>query len=371
MELDQKQRNAGLDVVRSIAILAVVIFHIDSIMADNSNKFLKIFGYFGVELFFVLSGFLIGQILIKKFIIDKTGSDTFKLTEFYLKRWFRTLPLYYLIFLINTFIFNPFQLVEKNQLWTYLFFLQTTLLEKVAFMQESWSLCVEEWFYLIFPLTILAAKSVSRTFSEKKFLILLLTLLIGSIILRGIFLFVKPVSWIFIPAFLRFDAIGFGVLLAYLLIFKKDIYTKLTNKYSFLAGIILLALIIACRWDYELLGSWQTTYIITPIITSISFIIMISFFESRKFAEIPFFTLTSKISYAMYLINIPFLALFPYKISNSLDNFYLLYILLFTISLIFIYLTSFILYKFYEKPMMELREGFFTKKLLNRLSKLS
>jgi peptidoglycan/LPS O-acetylase OafA/YrhL len=114
------QRNFGLDIIRSLAIMMVLICHF-MLLNKNSSVFIKkvsfLFGIYGVELFFVLSGFLIGKILINLFYKDNYISH---IKMFYLRRWFRTLPLYYLALIIssiilifnepNTNIFSPFYL---------------------------------------------------------------------------------------------------------------------------------------------------------------------------------------------------------------------------------------------------------------------
>ena len=89
---DTKQRNVGLDVIRATAILCVMVSHTLLFLdMDRNFKSLLYFGFIGVELFFVLSGFLIGTILLK----IHTRSDRLRWSDvrhFWLRRWFRTLP---------------------------------------------------------------------------------------------------------------------------------------------------------------------------------------------------------------------------------------------------------------------------------------
>lgn len=81
-----KQRNFGLDLIRAISIALVIIDHRFDIMFE--------IGTVGVQIFFILSGFLIGQILLKDF---KNGSNGATILKFWKRRWFRTIPLYYLV----------------------------------------------------------------------------------------------------------------------------------------------------------------------------------------------------------------------------------------------------------------------------------
>ncbi len=105
MEPNLKERIFGLDALRATAILMVVSSHVLWIY-PKSNAFIptlfELFGFWGVELFFVLSGFLIGSILYKTFVNE---NFTLKSVFHFLKRrWFRTLPNYYLVLLLNILI---------------------------------------------------------------------------------------------------------------------------------------------------------------------------------------------------------------------------------------------------------------------------
>ena len=159
----QKQnRIYGLDVYRAIAIVIVVMGHGILINPDMSLPFPVIDG---VELFFVLSGFLIGTILIRT--LEEEDSFNFRSVLFFWKRrWFRTLPNYYLILLINVLLVS-FEVIngDIDQFgWSFIFFTQNLYDSFYGFFWESWSLSVEEWFYIVLPLFIL----VIRRFLSKK-----------------------------------------------------------------------------------------------------------------------------------------------------------------------------------------------------------
>jgi peptidoglycan/LPS O-acetylase OafA/YrhL len=105
IENHQNKRIFGLDLMRTIAITMVVAGHCLWIYPQDDSLFhqlLQLFGFFGVEIFFVLSGFLIGKILYQLYL----KADFSLATVFYFlkRRWFRTLPNYYLILLINILI---------------------------------------------------------------------------------------------------------------------------------------------------------------------------------------------------------------------------------------------------------------------------
>ncbi len=126
--------------MRATAILFVVFSHVLWIFPEASGVFvdlLRLMGVMGVEIFFVLSGFLIGRILFRIFT-----KETFKpkdLNYFLIRRWFRTLPNYYLALLINIGIVYYFGREQADSLWRYFFFLQNAVDGMDIFFTESWS----------------------------------------------------------------------------------------------------------------------------------------------------------------------------------------------------------------------------------------
>lgn len=156
IELDPK-RVFGLDILRALAILFVVIEHGNNLLPQKLKGFTNLFIYDGVSVFFVLSGFLIGGILIKS--IDKNKITTELLTNFWIRRWFRTLPNYFLVLILLCFLhtcfianFSPFSVAN------YFIFSQNLFQPHPAwFFPEAWSLSVEEWFYLVVPVVMLVS----------------------------------------------------------------------------------------------------------------------------------------------------------------------------------------------------------------------
>lgn len=138
------QRSAILDMTRGLAILMVVAFHYFPSKITN-------IGWTGVNLFFVLSGYLIGGLLI-----DNRKSDTYYAT-FYARRVARIVPLY----AINVLLFAVVAGLDQP-LWHYALFVQNFAwiangTGTLSWMSPTWSLAVEEQFYLILPLLIRAA----------------------------------------------------------------------------------------------------------------------------------------------------------------------------------------------------------------------
>ncbi len=138
------ERVFGLDIVRSIAIIMVVLSHSLWLLKplERYHLFGKIFpvmvglfplfGMLGVDLFFALSGFLIGNILIKIYLNSQVF-DFKVLRLFWIRRWFRTLPNYYLVLLLNVILASRF--IGSKMLIKFVFFLQNLFAEAPDFFK--------------------------------------------------------------------------------------------------------------------------------------------------------------------------------------------------------------------------------------------
>ncbi len=143
------QRNFGLDLARAIAISMVFLSH--------GVTALDTLGV-GVDLFFVLSGFLIGRIYLRSQADAHEAPGTFTLWGFWSARWFRTLPPYLAALTLFALAQAHF---HNNPIHPYyLLFLQNYL--GMAGFGPSWSLCVEEHFYLALPLLGYAGLALGR-----------------------------------------------------------------------------------------------------------------------------------------------------------------------------------------------------------------
>jgi peptidoglycan/LPS O-acetylase OafA/YrhL len=140
----------ALDGLRAVSILLVVLFHVGSATFVWAN------GRLGVSVFFVLSGYLITTLLLRE--RDRDGRVS--LSRFYLRRAFRILPLYYLVLVIYVAVYivlgigDGAHALARSLPWflTYMNDFRAGILHGSTPYQQSWSLGVEEKFYLFWPL---------------------------------------------------------------------------------------------------------------------------------------------------------------------------------------------------------------------------
>lgn len=367
MEPNLKQRIFGLDVLRATAIIMVVCSHVLWIY-PKSNSFIptlfELFGFWGVELFFVLSGFLIGSILYKSFINE---NYTLKSVFHFLKRrWFRTLPNYYLVLLVNIGIAFFLGFTIEN-LESYFVFLQNFNSKSPAFFPESWSLSIEEYTYLLLPFSLFFVGLIKVKNKSKLFLLVIVALILVFWMNKFYYHSHHKISnlleWnLNLKSVLiyRIDAILIGVLAAWFSFNYNSIWKQFKGRFAFIAfgilfflmfGIIPMNLIIEQNPFF-----WNVLYL--PI-TSIAFAFLLPFFSEWKTytsAILYPIELISKISYSIYLLHysiiLQLLKVFmdTSQMSTAEHHFFTF------IYLVITFLLSYILYRFYEKPILNWRD---------------
>lgn len=302
----------GLDHLRALAIILVLFFHY-KIFFGYPAWFPKIFefGWVGVDLFFVLSGFLISSQLFA--LIKKEGR--FSLKEFYLKRFFRIIPIF--LFVVGIYFCFPF-FREREALppiWKFLTFTQNLGIDSRTFgtFSHAWSLCVEEHFYLFFPLILIL---FIRTGNFKKSWLALIVLFLFGFAIRlycwnhiyepALNQGFEHVSWldiIYYPTYNRLDGLLAGVAIAALYQFLPELFTKVSKfgNLCILAGIVVMTQVYLFLSESS---SFAKTIFGFPLI-SIGFGLMVlgaisptSFLYQWKSKTT---TLIATLSYAIYL----------------------------------------------------------------------
>ena len=251
----------GLDHLRAFAIIFVFLFHYGRLFSHPEwVNAISAFGWSGVDLFFVLSGYLIAAQLFK----TVAQQNKISLKVFFTKRFFRIIPIY--LFVVALYFLFPF-LHEKEALaplWKYLTFTQNIGLDvsKQGTFSHAWSLCIEEHFYLLFPLILIAAIHFKI---NKKLYWLLLALFVSGFVIRA-FCFqhyvasVDDNSWlpwykyIYYPTWSRLDGLLVGVSIAALLQFKPITAASILKH----GNKILIAAVIIFTATYFLLGDEES-----------------------------------------------------------------------------------------------------------------
>ena len=230
----------GLDLLRAGAIALVLIAHASFMFLPLTHALEGwwVLGQLGVELFFVLSGFLIGGILVRQ-----AGAARLSVGRFWVRRWLRTLPNYYLFLVINILLARWID-GRWPSAGLYAFFLQNFAWPQPIFFIESWSLAVEEIFYLIAPLLVLAFSSrVTRRVSPLVWVSLAIAL---ATAIRIVYVVTQQPAWdlaVRMVALVRMDAIGYGVL-AVLLYDHADRFARRHARAIASAGAAGLAIAI-------------------------------------------------------------------------------------------------------------------------------
>jgi peptidoglycan/LPS O-acetylase OafA/YrhL len=179
----------GLDLLRAAAIAMVVFQHgaLFFYLCYGSPAIWTKTGTIGVTLFFALSGFLIGGILLD---LGDTLRDQRVAARFWLRRALRTLPNYFLFIGINLAFWYVFQRQRGYPspvplLPRYVVFLQNFASRQAWFFAESWSLSVEEWFYLLFPLGLFLGLRLFRVPFTRLYWTLAAAMIALPVILRA------------------------------------------------------------------------------------------------------------------------------------------------------------------------------------------
>jgi len=222
-------RIQGLDFIRGVAVLLVLFRH------TNDVNVLQRIGWVGVDLFFVLSGFLIGSLVLNEF----SSKGAFNAKRFFIRRAFKIYPAFY-FFLFVSLAVNFFEhdlTYEPRFIIAEIFFLQSYL---PHVWTHTWSIAVEEHFYL--AVAIIAAWRIRKLSAHgNRFLLWMFLLLVFAFISRFIICFPKRHhEFAFFSTHLRMDGIIVGFVCAYLKRVRN--FDTILMKYTwlFLASALLL-----------------------------------------------------------------------------------------------------------------------------------
>ena len=310
-------RLRGLDLLRAAAILLVLMSHYMGFVshAPTFGVVGKV-GWAGVDLFFVLSGYLIGNQLLA----PAARGEALSMKTFFIRRLLRTLPNYYVVLAVYwLFPGPPLGGSSMAEPWRFLTFTQNFGLAYGQTFTHSWSLCIEEQFYLLLPLVVLALARLG--FPVR----LAWGLLVGGIVagmatraaayaLNGHDAFMAEVYY---SSFCRADELLPGVAIALLRNFHPRAFARLLRHANALcaAGLALSIGILTCiRLD------WPATLVTSTFgfsLLAIGFALLTCAALSPACIlnrlDIPGASQLALWSYAVYLVHKPvFMALRPH-----------------------------------------------------------
>lgn len=215
-------RIKGLDFLRAIAILLVLIRHSEL----NNNVFYE-FGWLGVDLFFVISGFLVSGLLFSEFKKEKK----INIKRFFIRRAFKIYPSFYFFLLVSLCVDYTVKHISfsAKQIASEVFYLQNYCQN---IFSHSWSLAVEEHFYILISLVILMFGKYDFVKQYKRSLIIVSTLFLLIGLYRIIIFSNSDQFYSMLQTHLRLDGILIGVIIAILFHFTSILEKR--TKYDFL-----------------------------------------------------------------------------------------------------------------------------------------
>ena len=272
--------------------------------------------WFGMDIFFILSGFLIGTMLSK----GDTVSSARGIGLFYLRRGFRIFPLYYVV--LTALALLPITTAHQRAtlFWEYIYATNYIVFEhRDLVMPWAWSLCMEEHFYLVVPLVLLLLRRLSS--EPRRFAMLFVLWALGGVIraidgivhwnprdFEGVFL------RLFVRTHDRFDILVAGVAIALAYRNHRDAFEALLSRRPVRVGLGLLALygLGLCLNPPQILStiptlreslSWGT--FTTVLCGALLPLIIAGDGLFKRALSAPFFRPISTLSYGIYLIHIP------------------------------------------------------------------
>ena len=353
-----------IDGLRAIAVIAVIFFHAGFSLFPG--------GYVGVDVFFVISGYLIASLIFSE--IEK---NEFSLLKFYERRIRRIFPALFFIILLTTplawfyFLPNELQNYAKSIISilvfssNFYFFSKSGYFEGVSDYQpllHTWSLSIEEQFYLFFPIFVIFLYKFFKNYKLTIILILLFSSLMftqlgGNLktsypfIEEKFFFFSQSIFTTFFFPFGRVWEIMFGVTAAIIL----NRINGQTNIKSNLLSFIGLALIFYSIFYFDNHTPFPSFYTLIPVVGTT---LIIFFAQKGTLINILLsnkqLVLIGLISYSAYLIHQPLFVFFSDKLVFSFENYGKLILIL------FIFVFAFLSWKFVEQPFR--KKNFIEKK---------
>ncbi|MBP9743516.1 MAG: acyltransferase [Burkholderiales bacterium] len=361
----------GLDTLRATAIILVYIYHLGFV----AHKPVFDIGWVGVDLFFVLSGYLIGN----QIFTDIAHKRNFSIKIFIMRRLFRTVPNYLLVLILYLFVTGFRDQPTLPPLWKLLTFTSNFGLKTGTAFSHAWSLCIEEQFYLALPII---AVFVYYKKSLKLAWYLIAFTLISGMALRAymwvtytdgmsqnpdLFNYKSYYMYIYYFTLCRLDPIICGVIIAIVRNFYSQYWYKITSRGNLCLTLGIISLSVTCyifmNHGYIYQYSLTPTIIGFPML-GISFgLLVISALSPNSIlhkTKVPFAKTIAILSFAIYLIQKPLdhltaSTLIKYNLVSNANT------IMFICTALVSILGGWLLYTFIETPFLKLRDKLYSK----------
>ena len=337
--LSSSNRNSSVDIWRGVAIISVVLFHFNETLP---------YGFLGVDLFFVISGLLVGGILTKPFL----NGDKIEIFNFFLRRGFKIWPSYYTFLIVGTIIamltyksHNQNQIIPFTDFTRYLLFYQNyTGLPFHWSFDHVWSLCVEEHFYIMLPLIFISLRLIKANW--KILLVSLIIIIVSGFVAKILMLYFTNGKDTYAATHNRIDALAWGVLLN-LIIIKFSSTIKKHKNIFLITGLI--GLIASVFFDIYLESIFYHKVVLHSIVP-LFFFLMISGTYYHDFSKLKSLRVIGYYSYNWYLWHPVFSVIITQNIGAGFNG--LLTYLLFSF-IVGVFFTVII-----EEPALKIRKKF-------------
>lgn len=362
IDIDRK-RVFGIDFLRAFAIFCVVQGHAERILFDTPlDRFTDMPVPHGVDIFFVISGFLIGKSFISYLERHDNRISRSKTLNFYARTALRILPNYLFILLVNYLLVNRHIIngdTEAFPLWRFATFTQNLVTPFWGFYWESYSLPVQWWFYIFFPLLL----TLLCLFAKPKRFIpwLCLFFILASIAFR--LSVANQVHdrfgwdiWIRKTVASRTDNIYIGVLAAWMMHY----YPKLWERSAVPCFILGVAIFAATRIFPRTPGTfyYDALYLTISALVIALWFPLLSRWKSYRTRLGGFVARLSILSYAMFLTNLLLLQI----LETSFPQFLSRYAIAYPTYWLLVFVAAYLLYVLVEKPFARLRDRINTPK---------
>lgn len=292
-----------LDGMRACAVMAVMLHH--------SRAPFSAGGFIGVDIFFVLSGFLITQLLLTEYA--KTGRIS--LAQFYIRRALRLLPALFLflaLMLLFSGMFGGFitTAIDAGLVLGYVANWSKALgFGRPVFMSHCWSLSIEEQFYLLWPTLFLGVLAFGRT--PRRMVVMIGTLVAASLLERTLLFMAHADSWrLYTGLDTRADSLLIGCALAFLLAYYgvPNPGSRLGTLSAWGAHVAVVLLLLTMKfvlWRTPLVQTLGFTVIALLAATVVFYLTVHPTSWMRRLLELPLLVGIGRISYGLYLFHWP------------------------------------------------------------------